>query len=171
MKFYVLLAVVICLLLCGLVLFFLLQRTVTITEGQIVNYNVPLHKKDSSGVIVLTNLFIVSNTKFFKVQISHVDVEAFFDQGKLQECFRQFYLMKHSGRKLTFQSTLGHCVLKSKFENVEEKIDTTGRVFRDRQYQIDAAIVRTMKMRNSLSHQLLASEVYDQLKFPIKVQV
>nr|CAB3267027.1 transmembrane protein 106B [Phallusia mammillata] len=79
-KFYVLLAVVICLLLCGLVLFFLLPRAVTITEGQIVNYNVTLHKKDSSAVIVLTNQFIVSNTNFFDVQISHIDVEAFFDQ-------------------------------------------------------------------------------------------
>ncbi|XP_076820896.1 cullin-4A-like [Clavelina lepadiformis] len=180
---------------------------------------------------------------------------------QLQESFRKFYLSKHSGRKLTFQSTLGHCVLKSKFKNgnkelqvslfqtlvlllfnegdsfsfpeisdataiseaelkrtlqslacgkarvltkvpkgkdvavtdrfefnasfkhklirikinqiqlketVEENVDTTERVFQDRQYQIDAAIVRIMKMRKTLSHQLLMSELYEQLKFPLK---
>lgn len=52
---------------------------------------------------------------------------------------------------------------------VEEQASTTERVFQDRQYQIDAAIVRIMKMRKSLSHNLLMSEVYNQLKFPVKV--
>lgn len=51
---------------------------------------------------------------------------------------------------------------------VEEQVSTTERVFQDRQYQIDAAIVRTMKMRKTLSHNLLVSELYNQLKFPVK---
>ncbi|XP_061105811.1 cullin-4B-like [Conger conger] len=180
---------------------------------------------------------------------------------KLQEIFKSFYLGKHSGRKLQWQSTLGHCVLKAEFkegrkelqvslfqtlvllmfnegeefsleeikqatgiedselrrtlqslacgkarvlskvpkskdvedgdkfscnddfrhklfrikinqiqmkETVEEQASTTERVFQDRQYQIDAAIVRIMKMRKTLSHNLLVSEVYNQLKFPVK---
>ncbi|XP_018602040.1 cullin-4B-like [Scleropages formosus] len=180
---------------------------------------------------------------------------------KLQEIFKTFYLGKHSGRKLQWQSTLGHCVLKAEFkegkkelqvslfqtlvllmfnegeefsleeikqatgiedselrrtlqslacgkarvlskipkskdvedgdkftcnddfkhklfrikinqiqmkETVEEQASTTERVFQDRQYQIDAAIVRIMKMRKTLSHNLLMSEVYNQLKFPVK---
>ncbi|XP_078493450.1 cullin-4A isoform X1 [Ciona intestinalis] len=180
---------------------------------------------------------------------------------KLQDSFKDFYLSKHSGRKLSFRASLGHCVLKSKFKNgnkelqvsqfqalvlllyneatcfsflqiksdtqiedselrrtlqslacgkariltkspkgkdvndgdnfvlntefkhklirikinqiqlkesVEENTDTTERVFQDRQYQIDAAIVRTMKTRKTLSHQLLLTELYDQLKFPLK---
>ncbi|XP_077001268.1 cullin-4B isoform X2 [Tamandua tetradactyla] len=180
---------------------------------------------------------------------------------KLQEIFKTFYLGKHSGRKLQWQSTLGHCVLKAEFkegkkelqvslfqtlvllmfnegeefsleeikqatgiedgelrrtlqslacgkarvlaknpkgkdiedgdkficnddfkhklfrikinqiqmkETVEEQASTTERVFQDRQYQIDAAIVRIMKMRKTLSHNLLVSEVYNQLKFPLK---
>nr|XP_015803450.2 cullin-4B [Nothobranchius furzeri] len=180
---------------------------------------------------------------------------------RLQEIFKTFYLGKHSGRKLQWQSTLGHCVLKAEFkegkkelqvslfqtlvllmfnegeeftleeiklatgiedgelrrtlqslacgkarvltkipkskdvedgdkfscnddfkhklfrikinqiqmkETVEEQASTTERVFQDRQYQIDAAIVRIMKMRKSLSHNLLMSEVYNQLKFPVK---
>lgn len=55
------------------------------------------------------------------------------------------------------------------FGQVEEQASTTERVFQDRQYQIDAAIVRIMKMRKTLSHNLLVSEVYNQLKFPVKV--
>ena len=42
-------------------------------------------------------------------------------------------------------------------ENEHENEQTTERVFQDRQYQIDAAIVRTMKARKSLTHQLLVS--------------
>lgn len=52
---------------------------------------------------------------------------------------------------------------------MEEQASTTERVFQDRQYQIDAAIVRIMKMRKTLTHNLLMSEVYSQLKFPVKV--
>lgn len=51
----------------------------------------------------------------------------------------------------------------------EEQKATEERVFQDRQYQIDAAIVRVMKMRKALSHNLLISELYNQLKFPVKV--
>ncbi|KAF0884853.1 CUL4A protein, partial [Crocuta crocuta] len=180
---------------------------------------------------------------------------------KLQEIFKTFYLGKHSGRKLQWQTTLGHAVLKAEFkegkkefqvsllqtlvllmfnegdgfsfeeiklatgiedgelrrtlqslacgkarvlvkspkgkevedgdtftfngefkhklfrikinqiqmkETVEEQASTTERVFQDRQYQIDAAIVRIMKMRKTLSHNLLVSELYNQLKFPVK---
>uniref|UniRef100_A0A8C7YW88 Cullin 4A n=1 Tax=Oryzias sinensis TaxID=183150 RepID=A0A8C7YW88_9TELE len=180
---------------------------------------------------------------------------------KLQEVFKLFYLGKHSGRKLQWQPTLGHAVLKAEFkegkkelqvslfqtlvllmfnegedfsveeirtatgieegelkrtlqslacgkarvlnknprgkdvedgdrfnfnsdfkhklfrikinqiqmkETVEEQVNTTERVFQDRQYQIDAAVVRIMKMRKTLSHNLLVSELYNQLKFPVK---
>lgn len=55
------------------------------------------------------------------------------------------------------------------FLQVEEQVSTTERVFQDRQYQIDAAVVRIMKMRKTLSHNLLVSELYNQLKFPVKV--
>eukprot|EP00245_Coleochaete_scutata_P015265 TRINITY_DN6730_c1_g2_i1.p1 TRINITY_DN6730_c1_g2~~TRINITY_DN6730_c1_g2_i1.p1 ORF type:complete len:826 (+),score=198.29 TRINITY_DN6730_c1_g2_i1:104-2581(+) len=178
-----------------------------------------------------------------------------------QDIFKDFYLSKHSGRRLMWQNSLGHCVLKADFpkgkkelavslfqtvvlmlfndleelsfqeikdataiedkelrrtlqslacgkvrvlqkepkgrdvedndvftfnddffaplfrikvnaiqlkETVEENTSTTERVFQDRQYQIDAAIVRIMKTRKVLSHTLLITELFQQLKFPIK---
>ncbi|XP_005176013.1 cullin-4A [Musca domestica] len=178
-----------------------------------------------------------------------------------QQVFNKFYLAKHSGRKLQWQPTLGHCVLKARFdagpkelmvslfqalvlllfndrdtlsyeeilaatniesgelrrilqslacgrarvitkepkgrevedkdqfhynnefvnklfrikinqiqmkETTEEQKATEERVFQDRQYQIDAAIVRIMKMRKTLSHNLLITELFNQLTFPVK---
>lgn len=38
---------------------------------------------------------------------------------RLQEIFKTFYLGKHSGRKLQWQSTLGHCVLKAELKEVD----------------------------------------------------
>ena len=52
---------------------------------------------------------------------------------------------------------------------VEENQATNKRVFQDRQYQVDAAIVRIMKMRKTLAHNLLIAECFEQLRFPIKV--
>lgn len=53
----------------------------------------------------------------------------------------------------------------------EEQKATEERVFQDRQYQIDAAIVRIMKMRKTLSHNLLITELFNQLTFPVKVRI
>ena len=37
---------------------------------------------------------------------------------KLQENFKAFYLSKYIGRKLQWQATLGHCVVKASFQSV-----------------------------------------------------
>ncbi|XP_067008215.1 cullin-4A [Anabrus simplex] len=190
-----------------------------------------------------------------------MEVNLPLEMVQYQNIFKKFYLGKHSGRKLQWQPTLGHCVLKASFsqgnkelmvslfqalvlllfnetddlsfeeikattciedgelrrtlqslacgkarvlqktprgrdvedndrfqfnkdfanklfrikinqiqlkETTEEQKATEERVFQDRQYQIDAAIVRIMKMRKTLTHNLLISELYNQLKFPVK---
>ncbi|XP_037089322.1 cullin-4A-like [Pollicipes pollicipes] len=192
-----------------------------------------------------------------------VEVHLQPDMVPLQDLFNKFYLSKHSGRKLQWQPSLGHCLLRGNFrcgykelhvslyqalvlllfndrpeltveelqtatniepdelrrtvqslacgkarviqklprgkevnpgdkfvfnrdfthqlyrikinqiqlkETIEEQKDTEERVFQDRQYQIDAAIVRVMKMRKSLSHSLLISELYHQLKSQFQVK-
>ncbi|GAB2279869.1 hypothetical protein Dimus_014505 [Dionaea muscipula] len=190
-----------------------------------------------------------------------MDVELPRELTTYQDIFKEFYLSKYSGRRLMWQNSLGHCVLKAEFpkgkkelavslfqavvlmlfndadrlglqdikdatriedkelrrtlqslacgkvrvlqkipkgrevedndsflfndtftaplyrikvnaiqmkETVEENSSTTERVFQDRQYQVDAAIVRIMKTRKVLSHTLLITELFQQLKFPIK---
>ncbi len=41
-----------------------------------------------------------------------------FQMVRFQEIFKKFYLGKHSGRKLQWQPTLGHCVLRASFSTV-----------------------------------------------------
>lgn len=53
-------------------------------------------------------------------------------------------------------------------ETVEEQEQTTEKVLVERQYQIDAAVVRIMKARKQLTHQDLMREVLAQLRFPTK---
>jgi cullin-4 len=45
---------------------------------------------------------------------------------------------------------------------------TTKKVFRDRQFAIDANIVRIMKSRKTMSHPNLMAEVLSQIPFPTK---
>jgi cullin 4 len=53
-------------------------------------------------------------------------------------------------------------------ETKEEKEEVNAKVLMERQYAIDATVVRIMKARKKLSHNLLLSEVFKQLKFPLK---
>ncbi|XP_071069526.1 cullin-4B-like [Dasypus novemcinctus] len=202
----------------------------------------------------------ILTTSFWPVYVPK-EIQLPREMEKLQENFKNFYLSKHSGRKLQWQSTLGHCVLRAEFkkgkkelqvslfqtlvllmfnegdefsleeikattgvedrelrrtlqslacgrakvlikipksrdvedgdkfscneefkhklfkikinqiqmkEPIEERAVTTERVFQDRQYQIDAAIVRIMKIRKTLNHNVLVTELYNQLKFALK---
>uniref|UniRef100_A0A8C1UPD7 Cullin-4A n=1 Tax=Cyprinus carpio TaxID=7962 RepID=A0A8C1UPD7_CYPCA len=215
------------------------------------------NQSDPSNIELTVNIL----TMGYWPSYTPMDVHLPAEMVKLQEVFKIFYLGKHSGRKLQWQPTLGHAVLKTEFkegkkelqvslfqtlvllmfnecdeysveeirtatgiedgelkrtlqslacgkarvlnkmprgkdvedadrfhfnsdfthklfrikinqiqmkETVEEQVSTTERVFQDRQYQIDAALVRIMKMRKTLSHNLLVSELYNQLKFPVK---
>ncbi|XP_019379658.1 PREDICTED: cullin-4A isoform X1 [Gavialis gangeticus] len=215
------------------------------------------NQSDPGGIDLTVNILTMGYWPTYTPMEVHLTSE----MVKLQEVFKTFYLGKHSGRKLQWQTTLGQAVLKAEFkegkkefqvslfqtlvllmfnegdefsfeeikmatgvedselrrtlqslacgkarvliknpkgkdvededkfifngdfkhrlfrikinqiqmkETVEEQVSTTERVFQDRQYQIDAAIVRIMKIRKTLGHNLLVSELYNQLKFPVK---
>ena len=50
-------------------------------------------------------------------------------------------------------------------EDAAERKKADESVFRDRQHQVDAAVIRIMKSRKTLRHAELVSEVMGQLKF------
>ena len=41
--------------------------------------------------------------------------------GQYLDVFKDFYLRKHSGRKIQWQSSLGHCVLRAGFRHVRKQ--------------------------------------------------
>ena len=51
----------------------------------------------------------------------------------------------------------------------KEREKTNESVAQERQYQVDAAVVRIMKTRKTLEHNNLMTEVFNQMKFPIQV--
>jgi cullin-4 len=53
-------------------------------------------------------------------------------------------------------------------ETAEDIERTHEEVFRDRQYQVDAAIVRIMKSRKHIAHSALMGELMSQLRFPAR---
>ncbi|XP_071397468.1 cullin-4A isoform X2 [Centroberyx affinis] len=232
-----------------------LSKDIMIQFKQVHSYT--QNQSEPSNIELTVNILTMGYWPSYTPMEVHLPPE----MVKLQEVFKLFYLGKHSGRKLQWQPTLGHAVLKTEFkegkkelqvslfqtlvllmfnegeefsveeirtatgieegelrrtlqslacgkarvlnknprgkdvedgdrfnfnndfkhklfrikinqiqmkETVEEQVSTTERVFQDRQYQIDAAVVRIMKMRKTLSHNLLVSELYNQLKFPVK---
>ncbi|CAG0888346.1 unnamed protein product, partial [Cyprideis torosa] len=220
-------------------------------------------KREKKPELIGTNIEMTVNvlTMGYWPTYPHVAVNLPPELIAYQDVFSKFFYSKHSGRKLHWQPTLGHCVLKAYFqagpkelqvslfqtlvlvlfnksaslsykeikeqtnipdqdlkrtlqslacgkarvlvksprgkevdegdhfahnpqftnklyrikinqiqmkETPEESQVTTERVFRDREYQIDAAVVRIMKMRKKLSHTQLIAELFEQLKFPAK---
>jgi hypothetical protein len=51
----------------------------------------------------------------------------------------------------------------------EENAATMEEIVQERQYQVDAALVRIMKTRKTMNYQVLLAELFAQLKFPAKV--
>ena len=53
-------------------------------------------------------------------------------------------------------------------ETAEENTQTQEKVFQDRIFAVDAACVRIMKARKKIKHTMLLTELFEQLKFPVK---
>lgn len=56
-------------------------------------------------------------------------------------------------------------------ETPQEIQATTERVFEDRQFAVDAAIVRILKTKKKISFRSLVAEVFELLKFPMEVNL
>jgi len=56
-----------------------------------------------------------------------------------------------------------------KKETIDDLEQTTNRVLQERQYLLDAALVRIMKSKKTLSHNDLVNEVFNDLKLPISI--
>lgn len=70
--------------------------------------------------------------------------------------------MTPSDSQLSFQS---RCIIRSALKTDCEPAPPRVQVQQDRQHQIDAALVRTMKARRQIAHQLLLGEVLRHLRF------
>ncbi|XP_071286762.1 cullin-4A isoform X7 [Agelaius tricolor] len=138
------------------------------------------YKKDLAKRLLVGKSASVDAEKSMLSKLKHEDSEL---RRTLQSlaCGKARVLIKNpkgkdveDGDKFIFNGDFKHKLFRIKInqiqmkETVEEQVSTTERVFQDRQYQIDAAIVRIMKMRKTLGHNLLVSELYNQLKFPVK---
>ncbi|KAG8509358.1 Cullin-4B, partial [Galemys pyrenaicus] len=65
-----------------------------------------MQNQDAPGNIELT--VTILTTSFWPAYIPK-EIHLPPEMERLQESFKKFYLSKHSGRKLQWQSTLGHC--------------------------------------------------------------
>lgn len=48
-----------------------------------------------------------------------------FQNSLIQDIFKEFYLSKHSGRRLMWQNSLGYCVLKSNFPKGRKELSVS----------------------------------------------
>jgi len=82
-KQYVLLAVVVCFILSGLCLFFVLPRSTSISDTRITNTSILITEDESTAFINVTHKFKVTNYNYFSVKVINISVEATFDYKKI----------------------------------------------------------------------------------------
>ncbi|KAF5823324.1 putative cullin [Helianthus annuus] len=54
-----------------------------------------------------------------------MDVRLLHELNVYQDIFKEFYLSKYSGRRLMWQNSLGHCVLKTEFAKGKKELDVS----------------------------------------------
>jgi len=82
-KQYVVLAVVVCLILSGLSLFFVLPRSTSLSDTHITNTSIFIPENENTAYINVTHKFKVTNNNYFSVKLKNISVEATFDYKKI----------------------------------------------------------------------------------------
>lgn len=90
-------------------------KDMEVSKDLMVHFKQYVHNKNDPCSIGLTvNVLVIGSWAIHSSMEVHLTPE----MVKLQEIFKTFYLGKHSGRKLQWQTTLGHAVLKAEFKEV-----------------------------------------------------
>uniref|UniRef100_A0A8C1N120 Cullin 4A n=1 Tax=Cyprinus carpio TaxID=7962 RepID=A0A8C1N120_CYPCA len=79
------------------------------------------NQSDPSNIELTVNIL----TMGYWPSYTPMDVHLPAEMVKLQEVFKIFYLGKHSGRKLQWQPTLGHAVLKTEFKEGKKELQVS----------------------------------------------
>jgi cullin-4 len=149
------------------------------------------HGEKELQVSLLQSLVLLLFNSADKLPFTHIKEVSQIDDGELRRTLQSLSLGKQGtgGRVLiktpkgkdvndsdefVYNKEFRHRMCRIKINQVqlkethEENTATNERVFQDRQYQVDAAIVRIMKMRRTLPHNLLVSECISQLRFHVR---
>lgn len=71
-KLYVILSVLFCLLICGLVLFFLFPRSIIVEDGGIKMVKVWFHKENEVVTMAMTSAMSIKNSNFYGISLSNL---------------------------------------------------------------------------------------------------
>lgn len=121
------------------------------------------NKSNKLKFIDIHNETKISKIELRKTMLSLVKANILFKKTKGMECKdnEEFKLNgKYENRLRRVKVNQIQIV-----ETKQELIKTSAKIFKDRQYQIDACVVRVMKARKQLFHQQLMAECLKQLKF------
>eukprot|EP00040_Diaphanoeca_grandis_P028797 m.167286 g.167286 ORF g.167286 m.167286 type:complete len:729 (+) comp31460_c5_seq3:522-2708(+) len=232
-------------------------KDINLSSGLTSSFYQTLRRKSDSKIELSVNVLTAAHWPTY----ASAEVRLPSEMLQLQDLFATFYHSKHGNRKLTWENSLGHCLVtarfpkgakdlqistyqglvllgfndvdtlsfkdiyqltgikedelarvlqslacakirvltktpksrdvndtdtftfNAKFENKHKRIkinqiqmkeseveqeETQEKVFQDRVFAVDAAIVRVMKSRKTIKHNNLISELFEQLKFPAK---
>uniref|UniRef100_A0A8C9Z5X9 Cullin 4A n=1 Tax=Sander lucioperca TaxID=283035 RepID=A0A8C9Z5X9_SANLU len=79
------------------------------------------NQSEPSNIELTVNILTMGHWPSYTPMEVHLPPE----MVKLQEVFKLFYLGKHSGRKLQWQPTLGHAVLKAEFKEGKKEVQVS----------------------------------------------
>jgi len=90
-------------------------KDIDISKDIMVSFKQYMESRESPGGMDMTvSVLMLSYWPSYPTMAIHLLPE----MEQYQDMFKRFYLSKHSGRKLHWQPSLGHCLLKAYFPKV-----------------------------------------------------